>query len=703
MRSAKRGDRVSIIETAGGVMSPAPSGSAQADLYRPLRLPALLVGDYHLGGIGSTISAYESLKIRGYDILLHLIFEEDEYQNVKYLSQYFEERGVPTLALPKPPPQNKDPEADMDAMWDYYSSVTSLDMIYRCLETLEAGHANRITNLESMAERANNSIWYPFTQHKGQSAKDIMVIDSAYKNNFDALVKEKGQNEDSLLRAAIDGSASWWTQGLGHGNPDLALAAAYAAGRYGHVMFAGTVHEPALKLSELLLKEHKNPNLAKVFFTDNGSTGMEVAIKMALHASSQRYGWDHTKDNIEVIGLQGSYHGDTIGVMDASEPSVYNDKVEWYRPKGFWFPVPQIHMTETDKWTLTFPKEMKGYVGQEAKTVEQHGIASHISEIFNESRKHSGWLYQKYENYIKDTLKSLLHKGHKFGALLIEPIILGAGGMIFCDPLFQRALIDTIRSNPHLIQKSHPIATKSDQSHHLAEPWSGLPVVFDEVFTGLYRLGHFNTNKLVHAKPDIVVNAKLLTGGLLPLCTTTASHEIFDAFLGPGKPDALLHGHSYTAHAVGCQVSLEALQTMKKMEKESFWNTQFGGSWVLGSPQGSGSTWSAWDKNLVGAIADHQDVQGVVALGTVLAITLKDKDGGGKFLTSTNAQKAKANITAGYTSGAALKFQKELLDIGEKGWSVHSRNLGNVIYFVSSLTVTKRTTDNMLKLILEKL
>jgi dethiobiotin synthetase/adenosylmethionine--8-amino-7-oxononanoate aminotransferase len=315
-------------------MSPAPSGSSQADLYRPLRLPTLLVGDYHLGGIGSTISAYESLKIRGYDVLLHLIFEEDEYQNVKYLSTYFEERGVPTLALPKPPKRAKDPEADMDAMWDYYSSLTSLDMVYRCLETLEAGHANRITNLQSMAERAHKTIWYPFTQHKNHTAKDIMVIDSAFKNNFDALEKTEGEKEDSLLRAAVDGSASWWTQGLGHGNPELALAAAYAAGRYGHVMFAGTIHEPALKLSETLLEEHKNPNLAKVFFSDNGSTGMEVAIKMALRASSSRYGWDHTKGDIKILGLQGSYHGDTMGVMDSAEPSVYNEKVEWYKPKG---------------------------------------------------------------------------------------------------------------------------------------------------------------------------------------------------------------------------------------------------------------------------------------------------------------------------------------------------------------------------------
>jgi dethiobiotin synthetase/adenosylmethionine--8-amino-7-oxononanoate aminotransferase len=334
-KSAQRGDDVCIIETAGGVLSPAPSGSSQADLYRDMRLPAVLVGDYHLGGIGATISAYESLRIRGYDLLLHLMFEEDEFQNVKYLTKYFQDRQIPTLALPKPPKQLDDPEADMDAMWSYYSEVASLDMVYRVLDQLEADHKGRIAKLQSMSERAHNVIWYPFTQHKGRTPSDIMVIDSAYKTNFDVLSPPTTDSKSaSLLRPSVDGSGSWWTQGLGHGNPALSLAAAYAAGRYGHVMFASAIHEPALKVAEMLLEHHNNPRLAKVFYSDNGSTGVEVAMKMALRASCVRYGWDHKADDIEVIGLKGSYHGDTMGAMDASEPSVYNEKVEWYRPRG---------------------------------------------------------------------------------------------------------------------------------------------------------------------------------------------------------------------------------------------------------------------------------------------------------------------------------------------------------------------------------
>jgi bifunctional dethiobiotin synthetase / adenosylmethionine---8-amino-7-oxononanoate aminotransferase len=325
---------VAIVETAGGVLSPAPSGSAQADLYRPLRLPVILVGDYHLGGIGTTTSAYESLRMRGYDVLLHVIFMEPEYMNSEYLEDYFEDRDIPTLSLQRPPQPARDPEKDNDAMWSYYSNISSLDKVHTHLNRLLSSHQARLADLEGMAEEASHTIWYPFTQHKSIQSKDILTIDSAYEDKFDVYVNKETNGSRACLEPAFDASASWWTQGLGHGNPQLALTAAYAAGRYGHVMFAGAINEPALDLVRRLLAGHENPNLAKVFYSDNGSTGMEVAIKMALRAACDRYGWDHHKEDIEILGLKGSYHGDTIGTMDCSEPSTYNEKVEWYEPKG---------------------------------------------------------------------------------------------------------------------------------------------------------------------------------------------------------------------------------------------------------------------------------------------------------------------------------------------------------------------------------
>jgi dethiobiotin synthetase/adenosylmethionine--8-amino-7-oxononanoate aminotransferase len=340
---AGQGPGVALVETAGGVLSPSPSGSIQADLYRPLRMPVLLVGDSKLGGIATTISAFESLHLRGYDVESVVLFKDGVYQNFDYLEGYFEKKGILTHELPPPPNPVESLDDDAQAMQEYYHSTSQSLPVKKILGAFTAKHESRLARFESMPAEAHSSIWYPFTQHQGRTEKDIMVIDSAYGDDFSALTTtdpSPAAASTSVLQPAMDGSASWWTQGLGHGNPKLSLAAAYAAGRYGHVMFASAINEPSLSLAQLLLKEHQNPRLSKVYYTDNGSTGMEVGIKMGLRAACVKYGWDHRTENVEVLGLKGSYHGDTMGVMDASEPSVYNDKVEWYKPRGCKFQSP---------------------------------------------------------------------------------------------------------------------------------------------------------------------------------------------------------------------------------------------------------------------------------------------------------------------------------------------------------------------------
>lgn len=190
------------------------------------------------------------------------------------------------------------------------------------------------------------------------------------------------------------------------------------------------------------------------------------------------------------------------------------------------------------------------------------------------------------------------------------------------DPLFQHALIEVVRKHPELIAKYDLSSDATSAS------WSGLPVVYDEVFTGLYRLGRFNCSTFLQADPDIVVNAKLLTGGLIPLCTTTASQEIFDAFLSDEKADALLHGHSYTAHAVGCTVAVESLNTMIDMEASGEWAT-FQNDWTTQSADAK-ACWSMWSKDFVTQASNKAEVEGVFAIGSVLALTLRDAAGGGR-------------------------------------------------------------------------
>ena len=559
--------------------------------------------------------------------------EDSTYGNLEYLQTYFFNKGINVVGIPQPPPRSNDVQEDAERLGEYYQQTSSSESIAELLHRLESKHNDRVLEIESMPNRATKSIWWPFQQHQGRTANDVLAIESAYGDYFDALSpetstisKQTDKQPESILQPTLDGSASWWTQGLGHGNPDLALSAAYAAGRYGHVMFANAIHKPALDLAHNLLRLHRNPRLSKVFYSDNGSTGIEVAVKMALKASCQRYGWDHSREDVVVLGLTGSYHGDTIGAMDCSEPSTYNKKVAWYKPRGVWLDFPQVKM-RNGQWVVEMPAAMNGAL--------QNQQFATLGEVFKLGPRAD--LLESYSSYIASKLSQLHSDGVKIGALIIEPVLLGAGGMLMPDPLFQHALIRTIRQHPELLCSTAPAAP--DET---ATAWSGAPVIFDEVFAGIYRLGRFNTSSFLNLHPDIVVNAKLLTGGLVPLCTTTASEDIFAAFLSADKSEALLHGHSYTAHALGCSVANASLAKLERMDRDGFWDP-FKMAWVPTRRERGPSVqdnvkeakellvWSMWSPEFVKDLSRLGAVEYVVTLGSVLAVALKDDAGSGKF------------------------------------------------------------------------
>lgn len=379
-------------------------------------MPVILVADSGLGGISLTISAFESLKIRGYDVESVLIFENDRYQNHEYLASYFKEHDVPVHYEAQPFDPSDNEQVERQRMKAYYKKAGG--SILGMLKHLDKCHHERVARLEDLSIRAHKHIWYPFTQHKQLSPAKLTTTASAYGDHFQTLVPQGERNGNaSLLQPSFDGSASWWTQGLGHGNSRLTLAAAYAAGRYGHVMFAEAIHEPAMELASELLRTLKNPRMSRVFYSDNGSTGMEVAVKMALRASRLRYGWA-ANEGLEILGLKGSYHGDTIGAMDSAEPSVFTDNVEWYEGKGFWFDHPSI-VCKDGKWHVRVPSE-----------IGQSTAFDSLTDVFDlETRKGRGQHHQ-YANHVHDVLDRLRKQGRKFGALMMEPIVLGAGGMI---------------------------------------------------------------------------------------------------------------------------------------------------------------------------------------------------------------------------------------------------------------------------------
>jgi dethiobiotin synthetase/adenosylmethionine--8-amino-7-oxononanoate aminotransferase len=651
----------------------------------------LLVGDHKLGGIGTTISAWESLHLRGYDVDHVALFAEGRYDNHTYLKQYFHDRGVSAFSIAPPPERLPSAEEDAKAMLDYYQSSSETAEVQDFIDRFFAEHDQRIEKIRSLPEQAEKVIWHPFMQHTERSKDTITAWDSAYGDFFqsfttrrDASTKASLTSETSILQPAFDGSASWWTQGLGHGNPQLALTAAHAAGRYGHVMFGGAIHEPALQLAQTLVAQPENPRLSKVFYSDNGSTGMEVAVKMGLRASVNRYlgdrSADHRKVDIRILGLKNSYHGDTIGTMDCSEPSIYNEKVEWYKGRGIWLDFPTIKMRQ-GQW-LVEPFES----GNESVATTVPSEAKHfdcIDDIFDFDNRPQD--HKAYTAYIRTTLSESVEKhGISFGALIIEPMLLGAGGMMFADPLYQRCLVEVAREfdsdRSWLGQERQQNSTKIGDSD-----WTGMPVIFDEVFTGLYRLGRFSAASFLGVHPDIVVNAKLLTGGLLPLCTTTTSEAIFGAFLSNDKTDALLHGHSYTAHPIGCSVANESLKTLTKLDTDGTWET-YKIDWRSQAPTAAasgGHIWSMWSSSFLVSASHKSSVDNVFAIGSVLAMSLKDPNG------------------SGYASTAATGLRDKLLaGNGQDEAVIHSRVLGNVLYLMAALNTPEKTIREIQDIVL---
>ncbi|KAG7606436.1 Bifunctional dethiobiotin synthetase/7,8-diamino-pelargonic acid aminotransferase [Arabidopsis thaliana] len=607
---SEKSDLLCLVETAGGVASPGPSGTLQCDLYRPFRLPGILVGDGRLGGISGTIAAYESLKLRGYDIAA-VVFEDHGLVNEVPLTSYLRNK-VPVLVLPPVP---KDPSDDL-IEWFVES-----DGVFKALkETMVLANLERLERLNGMAKLAGEVFWWPFTQHKLVHQETVTVIDSRCGENF-SIYKA---SDNSSLSQQFDACASWWTQG-----PDptfqaeLAREMGYTAARFGHVMFPENVYEPALKCAELLLDGVGKGWASRVYFSDNGSTAIEIALKMAFRKFCVDHNFCEATEEekhivVKVIALRGSYHGDTLGAMEAQAPSPYTGFLQqpWYTGRGLFLDPPTVFLSN-GSWNISLPESF-------SEIAPEYGTFTSRDEIFDKSRDAST-LARIYSAYLSKHLQehSGVRQSAHVGALIIEPVIHGAGGMHMVDPLFQRVLVNECRNRK-------------------------IPVIFDEVFTGFWRLGVETTTELLGCKPDIACFAKLLTGGMVPLAVTLATDAVFDSFSGDSKLKALLHGHSYSAHAMGCATAAKAIQWFKDPETNHNITSQ-------------GKTLrELWDEELVQQISSHSAVQRVVVIGTLFALELK----------------ADAS-NSGY---ASLYAKSLLIMLREDG--IFTRPLGNVIYLM---------------------
>ncbi|EPS60530.1 mitochondrial bifunctional diaminopelargonate synthetase, partial [Genlisea aurea] len=217
-----------------------------------------------------------------------------------------------------------------------------------------------------------------------------------------------------------------------------------------------------------------------------------------------------------VLGLRGSYHGDTLGAMEAQASSPYTGFLQqpWYSGRGVFLDPPTVGL-HNGKWEVLLTEKM---LSQRSGLKPQS--FSSLDDVFVATRDDTD-LSRFYSSFITSELQSDNTGVSRVGALIIEPgeffsfhyftfFVHGAGGMQLIDPLYQKILIRECKKRK-------------------------VPVIFDEVFTGFWRLGRESAAKLLGCEPDIACFAKLMTGGIIPLAVTLASSAVFDAFKGDSK------------------------------------------------------------------------------------------------------------------------------------------------------------------------
>ncbi|KAK9837714.1 hypothetical protein WJX74_003664 [Apatococcus lobatus] len=492
-----------------------------------------------------------------------------------------------------------------------------------------------------------------------------------------------GRDVKARLDMQYDACASWWTQGVSaHLQPKIVQAMAHAAGRWGHVIFPESTHEPALECTRLLLQGPGKGWASRVFFSDNGSTAIEVALKMAFRkfmADNQYFlsSWQSSVDKgssppqLGVLGLTNAYHGDTLGTMDAVAPSPYNGikQTPWYTARGLFLDPPTLEMIDGE-WCVVPKEEIVAHAARHALGTEQSFVqqfksrdcafaVSRDADLLPNLPGHRS-IASIYDDYIEEQMDVYHRHGagakehRSVGACIIEPVMQGAGGMIIPDPAFQRSMVCVCRKK-------------------------GIPVIFDEVFSGLWRLGTASAAERLGVRPDIACFAKLLTGGMIPLAVTLATAPVFAAFQNDSKLLALLHGHSYSAHATGCAAAVAAMRIYSDPEQNPNLCHPAYRDRCHQSPacsQPCGRLLELWDLKVVQKLSKQVDVvQHVVAIGTVLAITLRTEPG----------------QQGSYGLESAKIVTRQLKQRG-----IYARPLGNVVYVMCTPTTSRKQCATLL-------
>ncbi len=309
-------------------------------------------------------------------------------------------------------------------------------------------------------------LWHPFTQQRGWGQEPPLIIERAEGTDL----------FDTDGNAYIDGVSSLWCNVHGHRHPAIDADIREQLDRVAHTTMLGLTHPPAIELARRLA-EISPAGLQRVFYSDNGSTATEVAVKLAFQY------WQHRgqPQRTGFISLRDAYHGDTVGSVSVGAIELFHAA---YRPLLF------------ETWAAE-----PGDVGDMRGLLERHG--------------------------------------DRVAAVIVEPLVQGAAGMLVHQPGYLRAV------------------------RELCDEF-GVLLICDEVAVGLGRTGAMFACEHEDVSPDLLCLAKGITGGYLPLAATLTTQEVYDAFLGEHEDlKTFFHGHTYTGNPLACAAALATLDVFE--------------------------------------------------------------------------------------------------------------------------------------------
>ena len=339
------------------------------------------------------------------------------------------------------------------------------------------------TDTDNLVARSLASVWHPCTQMQHHEAMPLVPVSHG---NGAWLYDTSG-------RRYLDAISSWWVNLFGHANPRINAALKDQLDRLEHAMLAGFTHEPVVQLSETLAAMTGNV-LGHCFYASDGASAVEIALKMSVHA------WRNAgqSDKCEFVCLAGSYHGETLGALAVTDVPLFR--------AAYGALLQNVHVVAS-------PDARGAAPGESAAAVAMHAAAE--LEIL------------------------LQQRGAKIAAVILEPLVQCAAGMVMHDPVYLQAV------------------------RALCDRY-GVHMIADEIAVGCGRTGTFFACEQAAVWPDFLCLSKGISGGYLPLSLVLTRPEIYAAFYDRDVARGFLHSHSYTGNPLACRAALATLQIFRE-------------------------------------------------------------------------------------------------------------------------------------------